>query len=167
MLVVTNYPQVPIATTNVATDSARVENHQRPPIVPAPQLARSNEERPFTPQNERAADQTHIQSKLNEKVQPKQQGGDGQQQHEGKQQQQQQQQRPNTAALLRPLLFKPALARSDIRNVQLSHPTAVTKSTHRLTNEVPAFYQSVSAHIASFYQTQTLPQSEPGLSTYI
>ncbi|GIU41833.1 hypothetical protein [Shewanella algidipiscicola] len=165
MLVVTNYSQVPIATTNVATDSARVENHQRPPIIPAPQLARSNEERPFNPQNERAADQTHIQSKLNEKVQPKQQGGGGQQQHEGKQQQQQE--RPNTATISRPALFKPALARSDIRNVPLSHPTAVTKSTHRLTNEAPAFYQSVSAHIASFYQTQTLPQSEPSLSTYI
>ncbi|ABO25497.1 hypothetical protein SHLO109777_15870 [Shewanella loihica] len=164
MLVVTNYPQVPIATTNAATDSARVESQQRPPIIPAPQLAKSNEERPFNPQNERAADQANIQAKLNEKVQAKQQG-QGQHQQEG--QQQQQQAKQGAAAIIRPLMMKPALARRDIRSAQTETPREPQKPKTRLENQASSFYQSVSAHIASFYQTQTLPKGEPELSTFI
>lgn len=84
MLVVTNYPQVPIATTNAATDAARVDSQQRPPIVPPQEATKGHEERAFNPQNERAAEQ----AKVNEKLQGKQQGS-GQQQQEGKQQQEQ------------------------------------------------------------------------------
>lgn len=163
MLVVTNYPQVPIATTNAATDSARVESQQRPPIIPAPQMAKSNEERPFNPQNERAADQANVQARLNEKVQAKQQG-QGQHQQEG---QQQQQQAKQGAAIIRPLIMKPALARRDIRSPQTESPQEPQKPKTRFDNQATSFYQSVSAHVANFYQTQTLPKGEPELSTFI
>jgi hypothetical protein len=162
MLVVTNYPQVPIATTNAATDTARVESQQRPPIIPTPQLAKSNEERPFNPQNERAADQANIQAKLHERVQSKQQGG-GQHQQEDKPQQQ------TRAAIKVPAqLAKPALQRRDIRNPQTEQPqTTNGKAKPQLTSQTSDFYQTVAAHVSSFYQTQTLPKAEPELSTYI
>lgn len=164
MLVVTNYPQVPIATTNVATDSARVESQQRPPIIPAPQLAKSHEERSFNPQNERTADQAHIQAKLNEKVQAKQQGA-GQQQQEGKQQQNQAQQA--APAIIRPLMMKPVLARRDIRSPQAEPRPMPTKAPTTQPEQSSSFYETVAAHVSHFYQQQTHPKGEPALSTFI
>ena len=165
MLVVTNYPQVPIATTNPATDTARVESQQRPPIIPPPQLSKGNEERPFNPQNERAADQANIQAKLHEKVQAKQQGH-GQPQQEGRQQREQAQR--TAPAIIRPQLIKPALQRRDIRSPQTEpRQTPVVDTKAPLEPQSTSFYQTVSAHISSFYQTQTLPKGEPGLSTFI
>ena len=42
MLVVTNYPNVPISYSNVATDSARTDNQQRPPVLPPPQACKGS-----------------------------------------------------------------------------------------------------------------------------
>ena len=69
MLVVTNYPNVPISTSNVATDSARTDNQQRPPVLPPPQASKGHEERAFNPQNERTAEQAQAQAKLRGSVQ--------------------------------------------------------------------------------------------------
>ena len=57
MLVVTNYPNVPIATTNAATDAARTDNLQRPPVIPPQEASKGHNERPFNSQHERTAQQ--------------------------------------------------------------------------------------------------------------
>ncbi|MCE9680152.1 hypothetical protein LZP69_13355 [Shewanella sp. AS1] len=163
MLVVTNYPQVPLATTNAATESVRVENQQRPPIIPAPQLAKSNEERAFNPQHERTAEQADIQAKRHEKVHTK---GQGNQQQGGQQEQKKQQSANGYSAF-----FKPALKRQDIRVIQPGHSHAAQQKQQDdkdETSKQPAsFYDSVSAHITRFYQTQTHPKDESALLTII
>lgn len=63
MLVVSNYPQVPLATSNVATDSVRVDNQLKPVVIPPQAATKGHEERAFNPQNERTADQTQQQTK--------------------------------------------------------------------------------------------------------
>ncbi|BFL86229.1 hypothetical protein LFREDSHE_46790 [Shewanella baltica] len=90
MLVVSNYPQVPLATTNVATDSARVDNQLKPVVIPPQAATKGHEERAFNPQNERTADQTQQQTKTLENNQ--QQVQEKQQQQQSSQQQSQQQQ---------------------------------------------------------------------------
>ena len=169
MLVVTNYPQVPIATTNPATDAARVDSQQRPPIVPTPELVKSHEERPFTPQHERTAEQPEIQAKINERLLGKHQGG-GQQQEES---QQKEAEKPTQVANIArdPLRGRPALNRRDIRIAQ--QPTSVSnhKQTQSQKSELQSqpkeFYQAVSLHIASFYQQQALPKTEPAISSFV
>lgn len=162
MLVVTNYPQVPIATTNAATDAARVDSQQRPPIVPPQEATKGHEERAFNPQNERAAEQ----AKVNEKLQGKQQGS-GQQQQEGKQQQEQ-----KTAALpsilKAALRGKPALQRRDIRaQQQTPQPKSNNNVSKLLVNQSQEFYQAVAHHVSQFYQQQTQPKPEPALSSSV
>lgn len=90
MLVVSNYPQVPLATSNVATDLARVDNQLKPVVIPPQQATKAHEERAFNPQNERTADQAQQQARLIEHNQ--QQVQDKQQQQQSSQQQNQQQQ---------------------------------------------------------------------------
>ncbi|MCG9697919.1 hypothetical protein [Shewanella sp. Isolate11] len=164
MLVVTNYPQVPIATTNAATDSARVDSQQRPPIIPAPQLAKNHEERAFNPQHERVADDIHTQAKLHEKVQKKQQG-DSQQQS----QQQKEQSRKAAITSMQAQRYKPALQRRDVSLPQgTNYPCAETKAKSSTTKTASNnFYQKVSEHINHFYQNQSLPKGEPAFSTLV
>ncbi|MGL5489556.1 MAG: hypothetical protein ACRDC6_25270, partial [Shewanella sp.] len=90
MLLVSNYPQVPLATTNVATDSARVDNQLKPVVIPPQAATKGHEERAFNPQNERTADQAQQQARLLEYSQ--QQVQQTQQQQQSSQQQSQQQQ---------------------------------------------------------------------------
>lgn len=169
MLVVTNYPQVPIATTNPATDAARVESQQRPPIVPTPGLVKSHEERPFTPQHERAADQPDIQAKINERLQGKQQNS-GQQQ-EGRQQKDNDKPAPQANNLRDVLRGKPALNRRDVRVSQQPNPTKESlisgDKAAALSNQPDEFYQAVSQHISLYYQEQTLPLPSPILSSFV
>ncbi|BAJ00138.1 hypothetical protein [Shewanella violacea] len=169
MLVVTNYPQVPIATTNAATDAARVDSQQRPPIVPTPELVKSHEERPFTAQHERTAEQPEIQARLNERMLGKHQGG-GQQQEE-KQQQDTEKQAQASSIARDPLRGRPALNRRDIRIAQQADSVSNHKQTQpqkgELVGQSKEFYQAVSLHITSFYQEQALPKTEPGISAFV
>ncbi|QDO82050.1 hypothetical protein FM037_00940 [Shewanella psychropiezotolerans] len=169
MLVVTNYPQVPIATTNPATDAARVDSQQRPPIVPTPELVKSHEERPFTPQHERTAEQPEIQARLNERTLGKHQGG-GQKQEE---KQQKEAEKPTQVANIArdPLRGRPALNRRDIRIAQQPNSARDHKQTQPQKSELVAqpkdFYQAVSLHITNFYQEQALPKTEPAISSFV
>lgn len=169
MLVVTNYPQVPIATTNPATDAARVDSQKRPPIVPTPELAKSHQERPFTPQHERTAEQPEIQARINERLLGKHQGG-GQQQQE---KQQQEAEKPTRVAnIVRdPLRGRPALNRRDIRIAQQPNSASNHKQSQpqksELVGQSKAFYQAVSLHITSFYQQQAHPKTEPAISSFV
>ncbi len=169
MLVVTNYPQVPIATTNAATDAARVESQQRPPVVPPQESTKGHEERAFNPQHERTAEQAENQARLNERLQGKQQGH-GQQQQEDKQQKETD--KPQLAPLIarEPLRSQPALNRRDIRVVMQAINTSkqsAEQSSSALSDQPAEFYQAVSLHISSYYQQQSQPQTQPAISSYI
>ncbi|ABV34788.1 conserved hypothetical protein [Shewanella sediminis HAW-EB3] len=167
MLVVTNYPQVPIATTNAATDSARTDNQQRPPVIPPKELTKGHEERSFTPQHERTAEQADAQARLNERVQGKQQGT-GQQHQEGKQQDQAKHAAP---LLIKDLLRgKPALQRRDIQTSQQAvSPTPQKTDNERaiILDQPSEFYREFGQRVESFYQQQTHPHDEPAISALI
>ncbi|WP_394390837.1 hypothetical protein [Shewanella woodyi] len=169
MLVVTNYPNVPIATTNAATDAARTDNLQRPPVIPPQEMTKGHEERPFTPQHERTAQHADVLARLNEKSQGKQQGT-GQQQEDTKQQQQQA--KPQQALMVKDLLKgKPALQRRDIRNNQYemsANRNEGGKETRTQVLDQPSeVYQMFGQHIEAFYQRQTEPVTQSAISAFI
>ncbi|MCH1929944.1 hypothetical protein L9G16_07110 [Shewanella sp. A25] len=171
MLVVSNYPQVPLATTNVATDSARVDNQLKPVVIPPQEATKGHEERAFNPQNERSADQ---QAKLiaqnQQQIQEKQQ-----QQQSSKQQSQQQQEQkaPSVVAervlpknLIIPSRAPAALQRKDIKvmaNSGRTQTASLNTSSHRqaIQGESEQFYQKLGQRIGQFYQHQTRPESAP------
>ena len=163
MLVVTNYPNVPIATTNAATDSARTDSQQRPPIIPPQQPTKGHEERAFNPQHERTADQTQAQAKLRDSVQQKQQGQS--QQEQSGQESSQEKQKQQQALNLKQLLSQRApLKRSDIKVVgQPSSSKSNPESQHPMPNETLQFYQAFGARIQAFYLQRTEPNSQPEL----
>lgn len=158
MLVVTNYPNVPIATTNAATDSARTDSQQRPPIIPPQQPTKGHEERAFNPQHERAADQTQTQAKLRESVQDKQQGQSQQQEQSGQEKQKQSQ-----ALNLKQLLSQRApLKRSDIKLPVQQLPVSEKEANkHPMPDEPLQFYQDFAIRIEAFYQQRTEPDLLP------
>ncbi|MCL1138185.1 hypothetical protein [Shewanella pneumatophori] len=163
MLVVTNYPNVPIATTNAATDSARTDSQQRPPIIPPQQATKGHEERAFNPQHERTAEQTQTQAKLRESIQDKQQGQS--QQEQSGQESSQEKQKQNQALNLKQLLSQRApLKRSDIK---LPGQQVATQDSapakHPMPNETLQFYQAFGARIEAFYHQRTEPNSQPDL----
>jgi len=185
MLVVSNYPQVPLATSNVATDSARVDNQLKPVVIPPQAATKGHEERAFNPQNERTADQTQQQTKTLENNQ--QQVQEKQQQQQSSQQQSQQQQEKKAplvvAERVLPKTLKiaargqAALQRKDIRlkvsqgaaNYASSNAKANTSSAGRqsLQGESTQFYQQLGQRIGQFYQQQTQPEQESIMSTWI
>lgn len=167
MLVVTNYPHVPIATTNAATDSARTDNLQRPPVIPPAEPTKGHEERSFSAQNERTAEHADAQARLNERSQGKQQDT-GQQQQE----KQQDQAKHVPSQLIKDLLRgKPALQRRDIRTNQKENsndtPQKNTSERGMILDQPSEFYREFGQHVGSFYQQQTHPHDEPALSTLI
>ncbi|MCU8040438.1 hypothetical protein L5M37_18485 [Shewanella sp. SM69] len=181
MLVVSNYPQVPLATSNVATDSARVDNQLKPVVIPPQAATKGHEERAFNPQNERTADQAQQQAKTLEHNQ--QQVQEKQQQQQSSQQQNQQQQEKKTplvvAERVLPKTLKiaargqAALQRKDIRlkvsQGATSYATSSAKANVRqsLQGESSQFYQQLGQRIGQFYQQQTQPEQESIMSTWI
>ncbi|GIU38272.1 hypothetical protein L2719_20085 [Shewanella schlegeliana] len=159
MLVVTNYPNVPIATSNAATDSARTDGQQRPPIIPPQQATKGHEERAFNPQHERTAEHAQSQAKLRESVQQKQQGHSQQQEQSGQEKQKQ------AAALnLKQLLSQRGpLKRSDIKIPQQAVVSSDVKSENKQTmpNEPLQFYQAFGVRIEAFYHQRTEPNNPP------
>lgn len=184
MLLVSNYPQVPLATTNVATDSARVDNQLKPVVIPPQAATKGHEERAFNPQNERTTDQAQQQVRLLEQNQ--QQVQDKQQQQQSSQQQSQQQQEkqaPIVAAdralpktLKVPVRGPAALQRKDIRlKVGQQNPrpantnakTGTTTARKPIQGESPQFYQQVGQRIGQYYAQQTQPETEASMSAWI
>ncbi|MGL5046736.1 MAG: hypothetical protein ACRC6S_04005 [Shewanella sp.] len=185
MLVVSHYPQVPLATSNVATDLARVDNQLKPVVIPPQAATKGHEERAFNPQNERTADQAQQQAKTLERNQ--QQVQEKQQQQQSSQQQSQQQQEKKVplvvAERVLPKTLKiaargqAALQRKDIRlkvsqgaeNYASSNAKVNISSTIRqsLQGESIQFYQQLGQRIGQFYQQQTQPEHESAMSTWI
>lgn len=181
MLVVSNYPQVPLATSNVATDSARVDNQLKPVVIPPQAATKGHEERAFNPQNERTADQAQQQAKTLEHNQ--QQVQEKQQQQQSSQQQNQQQQEKKAplvvAERVLPKTLKiaargqAALQRKDIRlkvsQGATSYASRSAKANVRqsLQGESSQFYQQLGQRIGQFYQQQTQPEQESIMSTWI
>ncbi|GCF88656.1 hypothetical protein [Shewanella sp. M-Br] len=181
MLVVSNYPQVPLATSNVATDSARVDNQLKPVVIPPQAATKGHEERAFNPQNERTADQAQQQAKTLEHNQ--QQVQEKQQQQQSSQQQNQQQQEKKAplvvAERVLPKTLKiaargqAALQRKDIRlkvsQGATSYATSSAKANVRqsLQGESSQFYQQLGQRIGQFYHQQTQPEQESTMSTWI
>lgn len=165
MQVISNYPQVPIATSNPATDVARAENLQRPPVIPPQQPTQNHEERPLNSQNERANVLAQQQARLADTVHERQQSNQQQQQEQGAQDQRQQQQK--APLVQRFSLTKPALDRRDIRNRVSQEPSATHQSqpsSHDktlLTAQQPEhFYREFAQRIGDFYQAQTQPLAD-------
>ncbi|WOT05410.1 hypothetical protein [Shewanella youngdeokensis] len=155
MQVVTHYPNVPLSTSNVATDSARTDNQQRPPVVPPSQASKGHEERAFNPQHERTAEQANT-TKLRDAVHSKQQGGSGQEQS-----QQEQQKRASIADLRQSKNYSSPLKRSDIKLPSQAAETKTAATTSKKTpTETLQFYREFGAHIEAFYQARTQPKSE-------
>ncbi|MCE9786794.1 hypothetical protein [Shewanella chilikensis] len=162
MQLVSHYPQVPIATSNPATDAARVESQQRPPVIPPQHPSKGHEERAFNPQHERTADSAQQQAKQADRVQERQQ--------QSGQQQQQQEQRQGSKPLRLNLFSKPALDRRDIHNRQLAasaYPNPVVtlnSGPHPMPNETPQFYRELGQRIDTFYHQCTEPMPAAGIS---
>ncbi len=167
MLVPTNYPQVPIATSNVATDSARIDNQQRPPIIPPKEATKGHEERSFNPQNERSAEQAN--AKLLDKVQQKQQQ-QGSEQHQQQEQKSKSQGDRLLAQLRKNLPSKPALQRKDIRLQTSPQTKPVPQHEHKtpvlVDDKTMAFYQEFGQRIGQFYQSQTEPNMPASISDW-
>ncbi|MCL1112184.1 hypothetical protein L2703_00955 [Shewanella basaltis] len=163
MIITTHYPQVPLATSNVATDLARVDNQQKPPIIPPQEPSKGHEERAFNPQNERA--QTYV---IAEK---KQQQGQSLRQQQNLTQQSvdpkallQQSTRPQTVRVM--ASNTPALQRKDIQIKSQSTPVKnQIESKQRQTdnNMSSATAQQFGMRIGQFYQQQSAPNLESQL----
>ena len=180
MLVVSHYPQVPLATSNVATDDARVDNQLKTPIIPPKEATKGHEERAFNPQHERTAETAQQQARLQERVQ-------GNMQRQQQQSQQEQQPEKKAVAVSQQASAKPikiparthaALERKDIR-IKMAHgqmasnaannmtAQAPASSSHPLPNQSPQFYQQLGQIIDQFYQDKTEPEAETALSAWI
>ena len=172
MLITTHYPQVPLATSNVATDLARVDNQQKPPIIPPQKPAKGHEERSFNPQNERAVGATAYA--VAEKKQ--QQNQSSHQQHTLTQQSAD----PKTLASqsIRPQSIRinpsnvPALQRKDIQiktqsSELKSQPQTRQRESSQTTSQSPAVYQKFGQRIGQFYQQQSAPNIESQLQTIV
>lgn len=188
MLVVSHYPQVPLATSNVATDAARVDNQLKPVIIPPQASTKEHPERALNPQQERSADQAQQQARL---LEQKQQVQHRQQRQSSQQQEQQsasEQELPKKAlavpeAALRKafnLAFRgpAALQRKDIRlkvgseaEANLANATVTSPTAQRAHSAQPhessQFYQQVGQHLRQFYAQQSLPEPEASLSLWI
>jgi hypothetical protein len=186
MLVVTNYPNVPIATTNAATDAARIDNQQRPPVIPPQEMTKGHDERAFNPQHERTAQQAEVLARLNEKNQGKQK--DTEQQQQAVKQHLQQAKSVEPLRINNLLKGKAALQRRDIRNqlpsiavhaitdkhtrVQKSDINSTQSESKKETRsgmlgQAPEVYQKFGQHIETFYQQQTEPKVQPAVSALI
>ncbi|WP_025821494.1 hypothetical protein [Shewanella marina] len=157
MLLVSHYPQQPLTTTNVATDAARLDNQQRPPIIPPKEPTKAHEERQFNAQHERT-EQSLQQKQVNEK-----------QQQAGQQQQQQRQHAQKQGQQTCPLPFKPVLSRQDLSLAAKSRQKSISilPSTNELTNrELSERYQKISANLNQFYQTKVSPRPAAKLTAY-
>jgi hypothetical protein len=158
MLINTHYPQVPISTSNVATDLARIDNQQKPPLMPPQEPSKGHEERAFNPKYERSP---------TELVKERQQ-----QQQQSAQQSVQQEKAlnaPQTAAQVaaKPVFFaahqKAALQRKDVHvrqnETKKSPVNQGLGANPALKGHKDDFYQALGQHVEAFYQTQVQPSS--------
>ncbi|WP_137223752.1 MULTISPECIES: hypothetical protein [Shewanella] len=164
MIITTHYPQIPLATSNVATDLARVDNQQKPPIIPPQEPAKGHQERSLNPQNERASTYIVAEKKQQQEQAKRQQQSTTQQSLESK---------VIASPAIRPQVIKilasqtPALQRKDI---QLKTQVATAKTTPEPrqrqsldAGESSAIYQQFGQRIGQFYQQQSVPDNQSQL----
>ncbi|MCL2915167.1 hypothetical protein L2725_15510 [Shewanella corallii] len=164
MQLVSNYPNVPVATTNVATDSARVDNQQRPPLLPPQQLGKTYQERGLEQRQERATEQ---QQERQDRIQQRQSGQQQQQTREQQQGTERQLPRTEQAALAKLATKGGGLNRRDIRDrTQTTEATGKQMqgdSSHPFPNEAPRFYRQIGTIIKDTYQSTSTPRDLPRL----
>ncbi|ABE56836.1 conserved hypothetical protein [Shewanella denitrificans OS217] len=164
MLINSHYPQVPISTSNVATDLARIDNQQKPPLLPPQEPSKGHEERAYNQNNERAPADVIKQK----------------QQQEQQQNASLYQQKVSTQTAAAPVVAKAvriiannkaALERKDIHVKQPAKEDQ--KETKGLANhpslqgQSSSFYQQLGQQVEQFYQAKVSPQSLPTLSISI
>ncbi|MBM7071157.1 hypothetical protein JQC92_03760 [Shewanella sp. 202IG2-18] len=66
MAIITNYPNVPIVTTNVATDSVRNDNEHKSSVAPTDKVNKLHEERAIDPEKEHDSNQQHHEQQHHE-----------------------------------------------------------------------------------------------------
>lgn len=152
MQLVTHYPHVPLSTTNVGTELARVDNLQKPPLLPPQQATPSADEPPLN-QYDKSPQPLSIQEK--------------QQQQQGKQGQQEQanaQQAVAVAEKLPPKRFvtKPALSRRDLikpAKTPVSYSASQLAPPKLASHLIPLVRQ----HVQNTYQ---LNQASPAVNEF-
>jgi hypothetical protein len=164
MLINSHYPQVPISTSNVATDLARIDNQQKPPLLPPQAPSKGHEERAYNQNNERAPADVIKQK----------------QQQEQQQNASLYQQKASTQTAAAPVAAKAvriiatnkaALERKDI-HVKLSAKEGQKESKGLANNpslqgQSSGFYQQLGQQVEQFYQAKVSPQSLPTFSISI
>ncbi|UJF22408.1 hypothetical protein [Shewanella sp. OMA3-2] len=150
MLINSHYPQVSIVTSNVATDSARVDNQQKPPIIPPQQPTKNHPERAYNQQNERTQAHNVVEQKQ-------------QQQRSTSQREAIVQQLVAPKSLLgQPLNIvannTPTIQRKDIRikqSLQAEQGTTQNNKSSVRSDDMPkqssAYYQQVRQHVSQYY----------------
>ena len=170
MLIVTNYPQVPIATSNVATDLARADNQQAKPILPPQESTSAHHERALNQKNESLARYDVIEEKYRQQQK---------QQSTGQEATQQQSSIPRGVL---PQLLRiaannnPTIQRRDIQaKMQSSTSSASSEKaaiqsqllTEHLANQPDEFYQQLGQRVGDYYHQQTTPQPKNYLSALV
>ncbi|MGP1832938.1 hypothetical protein ACTTBA_07640 [Shewanella frigidimarina] len=164
MIITTHYPQIPLATSNVATDLARVDNQQKPPIIPPQEPTKEHAERPLNQQNERATPYTVAEKKQQQEQAKRQQQSATQQALESK---------AIASPVIRPQVIRimasqtPALQRKDIQlKTQSTNAKTTPEPRQRQaldTGVSKATYQQFGQRIGQFYQQQSAPNNESQL----
>jgi hypothetical protein len=158
MLINSHYPQVPISTSNVATDLARIDNQQKPPLLPPQEPSKGHEDRAYNQNNERAPADVIKQKQQQE-----------QQQNASLYQQKASVQTAAAPVAAKAVRFvansKAALERKDL---QLKQPAKEhQKDTRGLANnpnlqgQSTRFYQQLGQQVEQFYQAKVSPQNLP------
>ncbi|MCT8988504.1 hypothetical protein [Shewanella phaeophyticola] len=149
---------------------ARVDNQQKPPIIPPQEPSKGHEERAFNPQNERAQAYVVAEKKQQQDQSQRQQQNLTQQSVDPKallqQPTRQQTQQQQTVRVLANLT--PALQRKDIQIK--SQSTAVNDQTELKQRQTDSSMSNANAQqfgqrIGQFYQQQTAPNIESQLQT--
>ncbi|WP_144211573.1 hypothetical protein [Shewanella donghaensis] len=169
MLIVTNYPQVPIATSNVATDLARADNQQAKPILPPQQLSNAHHERALNQKNDQSARYDVIEEKYRQ--QQKQSTG-----------QESPLQQSNVAKNVLPQLLRiaannsPTIQRRDIQVKTQSNASSTSSDkatiqsqllTDNLADQPDEFYEQLGQRVGDYYQQTTTPQPQSNLSALV
>ncbi|QIZ78402.1 hypothetical protein [Ferrimonas lipolytica] len=150
MFLVSNFPQVPLATTNPATEGAAREQQLRQPL-PAPEaLAKAAAERSLDTERDKAE---LIQQKGSDKEQQQQQSSQQQDDSESAQQSYGKESLKALLAQARPTIDRPSQART-------SSGLAETNA-HQVIAD--ADYNRFGKIICQFYNGSGLPQQQPRL----
>ncbi|MGI2258492.1 hypothetical protein [Shewanella sp. GXUN23E] len=163
MQIVSHYPNVPVATSNVATDSVRTDNQQKPPLPPPQETAKTSAEKALEQRQDRATEQQ--QERLNRIAE---RGAKQQHQQAEQQQPHRQPQLPQAekAALMKLAAKGGALNRRDVRDRTQSNAPAVKAQAkaHPMPNEAPKVYRRIGAVIAAVYRQSSEVPAAPELS---